>query len=465
VVPCSTLVWGRATGRRASPVAGRTPEKRSAEVDSCRRVSRSRCVESDDASRTGEWACLTARWMRFQARDTIFPERTPDRASAEPAEGTKCPCYAREMEALQCDRSKSGSKFGWIAAHEALSRLAKSRAALAWEEARCLLAAQRAGVHRHLGFGSFVEYADSSFGYEPRSVQEKLRVAEALERLPELSQALKDGALSWSAVRELTRVAVPQTERDWLKETRGLRMRDIERRVRCHKPGDRPTDAADPSQQRHTLSFDVNAGTFALFREAVGKLRRDTPGPLDEETALMLMARQVLEGPSDAGRSSYQIALHVCEQCRRGSQEARGELVEVGSEIVDMACCDAQHIGRVDSVAEPGDAHVGVANSTQSERTTNDDVAKPRPSRKRATQDIQPAVRREVRRRDGGRCVVPGCRNGTYLDQHHLNLAPKAAIMILTESLRCAGAPSSPASGATGHHRYERFRRPGFSPR
>jgi hypothetical protein len=346
------------------------------------------------------------------------------------------------MEAFPIARYEASPKVAWIAAHEALSRLAKNRAALAWEEGRCLIAAQRAGVHRHLGFGSFVEYADSSFGYEPRSVQEKLRVAEALERLPELSQALKDGVFSWSAVRELTRVAVPQTEREWLKEARGLRMRDIERRVRCRKPGDRPTDPADPTRQRHSLSFDVSAETFALFREAVAKLRRDTPGPLDEETALMLMARQVLEGPSDAGRSSYQIALHICERCRRGFQEARGELVEVDPEIVDMACCDAQHIGRVDSVVEPGPAHVG-ADSAQPERKAQENRSNLEPAlepsasirkqpgirprgakgssaRKRATQQIPPAVRREVRRRDGGCCVVPGCRNGTYLDQHHL---------------------------------------------
>ncbi|HMJ11257.1 MAG TPA: hypothetical protein VK524_07600 [Polyangiaceae bacterium] len=43
--------------------------------------------------------------------------------------------------------------------------------------------AASAQVHMHLGFGSFSEYAERLFG-KPRSTEEKLRVAEALERLP-----------------------------------------------------------------------------------------------------------------------------------------------------------------------------------------------------------------------------------------------------------------------------------------
>jgi hypothetical protein len=53
-------------------------------------------------------------------------------------------------------------------------------------------------------------------GYGARLVQEKLRVAEALERLPAFAEALKQGQICWSALRELTRVATPETETEWL---------------------------------------------------------------------------------------------------------------------------------------------------------------------------------------------------------------------------------------------------------
>lgn len=78
----------------------------------------------------------------------------------------------------------------WVLAHEALSRLAKQRALADAEEGRWLLAAVRSAAHVHLGFGTFGEYIERLFGYGRRCTQEKLRVAEALEDLPELSRAL-----------------------------------------------------------------------------------------------------------------------------------------------------------------------------------------------------------------------------------------------------------------------------------
>jgi hypothetical protein len=109
----------------------------------------------------------------------------------------------------------------WLRAHEALSRLAKERARADAEEGRWLLAALRSATHVHLGFGSFAEYIERTAGDKPRSTQEKLRVAEALEQLPLLAGALEQGSLHWSCARELTRVAVPETEEDLHHHTVG----------------------------------------------------------------------------------------------------------------------------------------------------------------------------------------------------------------------------------------------------
>ena len=59
----------------------------------------------------------------------------------------------------------------WQLAHAALSRLARERAAADAEEGRWLLAARRSAVHVHLGFGSFSEYVERLFGYQPRSTR------------------------------------------------------------------------------------------------------------------------------------------------------------------------------------------------------------------------------------------------------------------------------------------------------
>ncbi len=274
----------------------------------------------------------------------------------------------------------------WKRAHSELVRIAGERATLDHDEGRWLLVARDARVHERFGFATFAEYVERVLGYGPRVTEEKLRVADTLQRLPVLEAALAAGDLSWSAVRELTRVAVGETERDWLTAAKSRTVREVERLVSGRRPGDTPADPARPEARRHTLRFDVTAETIATFREATAKLRRDSDGSLDDDAVLLLMARAVLGGPTDAGRASYQIAMTVCECCGAGTQQGKGEAIAVEPAVVEMAGCDAQHI------------HSG----------------------ERATQTIPPATRRAVMRRDGGRCQVPGCCNAVFVDIHHV---------------------------------------------
>jgi len=69
----------------------------------------------------------------------------------------------------------------------------------------------------------------------------------------------------------------------------------------------------------------------------MAKLRRESDSSLDDDASLLLLARQILEGPADEGRAPYQIALSVCDECGRGRQQGRGELIEVESDFVAMA--------------------------------------------------------------------------------------------------------------------------------
>src|SRR5688572_16175225 len=156
----------------------------------------------------------------------------------------------------------------WQRAHEELVTIASRRAGLDADEGRWLLAALRSAAHVRLGFATFAEYIERIFGYTPRFTQERLRVAEALEELPELCNSLSTGELNWSVVRELTRVATAETESDWLAAARGLTVRDVERMVSGHKPGNRPSDRRDPAAKRHCLKLEVSAETLATFREA-----------------------------------------------------------------------------------------------------------------------------------------------------------------------------------------------------
>jgi len=288
----------------------------------------------------------------------------------------------------------------WQEIHRRVVSVAGAKAALDEELGRLMLEALRADVHSHLGYATFIEYVERMFGLGPRETEERLRVARALEGLPAMGAALRQGALCWSAVRELSRVAVAETEPAWLAVASGKTVREIEALVSGRELGDLPEDPASPGPRRHVLRFEVTADTYALWREAVARLRREVGGELDEDDAFLMMAREVLEGPKDAGRANYQVAMTVCSGCGQGFQQGRGESIAVGSEVVEMALCDAQHIG--DCGTDRG-THVGINRKTR-----------------RAMQTIPPALRREIMRRDGGRCAVPGCRCAVFIDIHHI---------------------------------------------
>src|SRR5690606_31185403 len=106
------------------------------------------------------------------------------------------------------------------------------------------------------------------------------------------------GRVCWSALRELTRVANPETERDWLVAAQGKTVREVEELVTGLAPGSRPTDERDSRPARHVLRFEVTGEVLATVREALAKIRRDAGESLDDDAALLLLARAALEGPS-----------------------------------------------------------------------------------------------------------------------------------------------------------------------
>jgi HNH endonuclease len=291
------------------------------------------------------------------------------------------------------ERSRPGEP-RWCTVDRALRTLALRRAALDADEARWLREAEVLEIWHPLGMVSAQDYLERVLGYAPRTAYDRLRVARALGDLPGLTAALAGGALPFSAIRELTRVATPATEAAWIAAVTGKNLRQIEELVADHRPGDRPDDPPDPSARTHVVRFELSAETFALLRQARTVLDDEHGTNLPEDAFIAAMCNAVLGGASQAeptGRAKFQIAMTVCERCRQGWQEGAGAQIAVAPAAVERALCDAQHIGSIDGT-EP----------------------------ERAYQDIPPSVARLVWRRDGGRCRVPGCRSSRGLELHHL---------------------------------------------
>lgn len=296
----------------------------------------------------------------------------------------------------------------WRTADRTLRRLAARRAALDEAEARWLLIARRAQVHRHCGFATFLEYVERVLGHAPHAARERLRVAESLVALPVTRSAMAAGRVGYSAVRELTRVATPETEVAWLGAVVDRTVREVEAAVAGRRPGDQPDTPPDPTHVMRTLRLELSPSTFALFVAARRALEDVCGETLTDDDVVASLCRATLAGASPVGPADdpspvgspaapttnqppHQIAITTCPDCRRSWQDAAGQTIELSPTEVERARCDATLLGRVD-----GD----------------------RPSR--VTRTIPPATRRAVLRRDRGRCVVPGCRGSRFVDVHHL---------------------------------------------
>jgi hypothetical protein len=169
--------------------------------------------------------------------------------------------HAAEAEAWEREHAAE-----WTRVDGKLRGIAARRAALDAEEARLLRYAEELKLWRAFGFGSLLEYMERAMGYAPRTAAERLRVARAVAELPLMADALEDGQLAHSAVRELSRIAVPETEEAWLEAARGKSLREIEAMVSGHKPGDLPTDPTEPRFHRKTITIELSPETYDLLR-------------------------------------------------------------------------------------------------------------------------------------------------------------------------------------------------------
>ena len=283
----------------------------------------------------------------------------------------------------------------WREVHARLRSNARQRAALDANEAFLLREAERLQIWKPLGMVSILDYMERVLGYAPRTAQDRLRVARALAYLPVLTESLGEAnGLTFSAVRELVRVATPETEHLWLAAAAGKNQRDLEELVAGHTPGDHPDDPADPDIRKHWVSYKLSPATFALLRQARLALDQEHGRHLDDDQLVAALCSSALESAGEgepSGRAKFQIAITVCKGCDQGWQDAAGVQVPIDPAAVERARCDAQHLGSLD-----GD----------------------RPER--AHQDIPPATVRFIWRRDHGRCQTPGCRSARGLEIHHI---------------------------------------------
>jgi hypothetical protein len=107
------------------------------------------------------------------------------------------------------------------------------------------------------GFRSCAAWLTWRVGFSPTTAREHVRVARALGALPRLAQALGRGELSYSKVRELSRVAQPESEARLLAIGRAGTAEHVERLGRAWRRMYSKAEAREAAQQHASRSLQV----------------------------------------------------------------------------------------------------------------------------------------------------------------------------------------------------------------
>ncbi len=95
-------------------------------------------------------------------------------------------------------------------------------------------------IYREYGCSNIYHYATRHLSLGEHTITELLRTGRALEKLPLLSQAYERGEISSTNIREITRVATPETESFWYEVAKKSTTRQIEKLVAFSPKGGLP---------------------------------------------------------------------------------------------------------------------------------------------------------------------------------------------------------------------------------
>jgi len=295
-----------------------------------------------------------------------------------------------------------------------------------------------------LGAASIFEYCFDHFGYHNTKVSESLRVARALRSLPACVAAFSRGKMHWSILREITRVATPAKEKEWIDFAEGKSTRHVRAEVNDALEGERTDPIPDRGGLPRTtvrLWFDLTSEEHDLvlkaLRKALGEIEKSTAGEAVElKHAFLLMARLFLETDPEGlpkGRvarndSLYSLLYHICVKCRQGHAMTDDGPVEMPPEVMARVAAVATHIEmRPEEEAKAPEA-AKPAQATKAKKATKGDTSAAQ--KEEGTRKDTGGKRRRVptprwmRRRllvlYGHRCANPHCRRKLGCQAHHI---------------------------------------------
>ena len=234
------------------------------------------------------------------------------------------------------------------------------------------------------GFISCAHWLNWRTGLSLGAAREKVRVARALAKLPQISEAMRQGKLSYSKVRALTRVATAENEGALMEFAKLGSAGHVEHLVRAWRRVDRIEAAERDAKRRESRSLvcytdedgmlvvrgrlDPETGTVFLRalqaasdrlyeegRRAKGDPGEDAPVEHRRVDALALVAESALAADLDPGTRGdrYQVVVHVdaavLQELEPGEPGRPGmsmleDGVDVSAETSRRLACDSARI-------------------------------------------------------------------------------------------------------------------------
>lgn len=266
-----------------------------------------------------------------------------------------------------------------------------------------------------LGYGTIFEYAAEALGFSRQRTYGFLRMAEGIQRLPELRAALAAGEIGWTKAREVIKVAGPKSAAKWIAVAKRVPRRELEGRVvraRQRRAVARKANPAQgelapksprvqhaalpdlPDESPEPVTFRLSPVQLARYEALIEKLHKQRavpPGSSREEILLAGLEGLVASAgtellPRGNNGTSCKIVISECPSCKRARVETHRGPKAIAKHELAVLKCDA---------------------ILQDER-----------ARQRHT--IPPRIRHAVLERDQYRCQTPGCPNTRFLEIHHI---------------------------------------------
>jgi hypothetical protein len=296
---------------------------------------------------------------------------------------------------------------------------------------------QRRALYRQFGHASLELYAVHGLGFSRNRYWQFKRLADNLDRLPVLREAVARGDLGWTKAQQVARVAGPATAAAWVEKAKATGRRELEREVvaararprgrvaeRGLAPAQLELGAAGAMADGGVAPAQLPAGTPAAESPVSITLRADSL-QLARYEALVERVRKLGAVPRGADRTDLVLAaleaLVEDAEARRQSKAGaeprdptprRARPTAPAARIVIHQCPDCGHAAAATARGERALAPAQLA------AAGCDAIVQEDGKRNRAT--IAPATRAAVLARDRHRCAAPGCGSARFLEVHHV---------------------------------------------